>query len=476
MDHAPHLENAFDFIPSESDDEVSGIEGALPDFVRGDYYLNGPGRFQRGESSYRHWLDGDGMVTRVGFRSDGVECVSRFVRTQKLIDEDAAGRPLYRAFGTAFENDRLKPPGAATMSPNNVSVYQWNDSLLAFGEHALPIRLDPRTLETNAEETFGGSLNSISPFSGHPKIDGETGELFNFGISFSASRPTLTFYRIAEQHLRLLNRTRLPIPGPYSVHDFGISPNCAVFHLGPYVLDFEALRTERKTTMEALTWEPHRGTRLLVLSRETGEPVMDVPIGNRYSLHHINSFEREGRLVVDLIEYDKPIYDQYHAVPLLFQTVERASPVRYELDLARRTVAGRIELPPAGGADFPAIDPRQATRPYDEFWMLSMAAAPQPGRKFFNELSRTSWNAAGRIDAYQAPAGHYFGGEPVIVSEPGSTPSSVVICPIFDAAARETQVAVFNAYALSNGPIARLRMAAPWRLGFHGSFCPAANP
>lgn len=473
MDHAPHLENAFNFIPIEHSERRLNLDGTLPEFLRGDYYLNGPGRFHRGQSSYRHWLDGDGMITRVSFQSDGVECVNRFVRTEKLVEEEAAGRPVYRTFGTAFENDRLKPPGAATMSPNNVSVFRWNESLLAFGEHALPIRLDAQTLETDAEENFGGSLNSISPFSGHPKIDGVTGEMINFGISFSASRPMLTFYGLAESPPHLLRRTRVPIPGPYSVHDFGVSPRYAIFHLGPYVLDFGALRAQGKTTMESLDWEPQRGTRLLALSRETGEPVLEASIGDRYCLHHINSFEQEGLLIVDVVEYDQPIYRQYQEVPNIFESVGAGTPVRYELDLERRALVSRTELPPLVGPDFPAVGQNQSTRPYDEFWMLSISGDQKPGRKFFDQLTRTSWSAGGQVDIYQMPRSCYFGGEPVVVNDPNCSENSVVICPIFDAAARETQFAVFNAFDLASGPIARLQTPSPWRLGFHASFYPA---
>ena len=61
-DHAPGLEKAFEFVPSEGREEIRSIRGEIPDFLSGTYYVNGPARFGRGEHRYDHWLDGDGMV------------------------------------------------------------------------------------------------------------------------------------------------------------------------------------------------------------------------------------------------------------------------------------------------------------------------------------------------------------------------------------------------------------------------------
>src|SRR6185295_2047226 len=190
VDHAPGLERAFSFVPEERSAELLQVEGEIPSFLRGTYYLNGPARFARGDVRYRHWLDGDGMVCALRFDDGGARLTARFVRSAKLAAEEATGRALYRAFGTAFPGDRLVR-GIALESPINVSVYSWAGALLAFGEQGLPWELDPDTLETRSPFNFGGALNPLSPFAAHPKIDPATGELFNFGISFSATQPSL---------------------------------------------------------------------------------------------------------------------------------------------------------------------------------------------------------------------------------------------------------------------------------------------
>jgi len=330
---------------------------------------------------YRHWLDGDGTVCSLQFGGGQVQFTNRFVRSKKFKEESEQGRCLYRTFGTAFKDDQLKH-GLGLESPANVSVYPFNGTLLAFGEQGLPYELDPQTLETRGEYTFGGRLNAISPLSAHPHIDLETGEMFNFGISFAARRPCVQVYRIGPDG-EIIYRKRVSIEQPCSMHDFNLSPSYVLIYLSPYTLDMEVLTGQSGTIMDALRWEPEQGSRLLVLSRETGEKLADIAVGSRYCLHHINAFEQAGQLVVDLIELDRPVYDQYQVLPDLFTDAPRARPVRLIVDPEKWQVSERREIDYTVSQDFPAIDPRRALRSYEDLWLLGIsatAAAAVPGR------------------------------------------------------------------------------------------------
>src|SRR5258708_16997937 len=106
-DYAPLIERAFSLEPRDESYVVENIEGEVPGYVRGSYYLNGPARFSRGGLNYRHWLDGDGMVCALRFANGGVHFTSRFVRSTKFVTEEEAGHPIVRTFGTTFEGDRL---------------------------------------------------------------------------------------------------------------------------------------------------------------------------------------------------------------------------------------------------------------------------------------------------------------------------------------------------------------------------------
>jgi all-trans-8'-apo-beta-carotenal 15,15'-oxygenase len=470
LDHAPGLERAFSFVPAERTAERLRVEGKIPAFLRGTYYLNGPARFARGEVRYRHWLDGDGMVVALRFESEGACLTARFVRGTKLTGEEAAGRALYRAFGTSFPDDWLVR-GIALESPLNVSIYPFGSTLLAFGEQGLPWELDPETLETRGLFTFGGALNLVSPFAAHPKIDPDTGELFNFGISFSAAQPSLNLYRFGAAG-ELIYRRRLALPEPRSLHDFCLAGRHVAFFLSPYRLDMEALR-EGCTLLDSLRWEPEKGSHLLIARRDDGELVASVPVGSCYVLHGINAFEdpeNADRLIVDVLELDRPVYDQY-SVPDLFTDVASGRPVRLTVDLPTGTLVDRLEIAYDRAPDFPAIDPELAGRPYEDFWMLGISHTGSPGRKTFDQVIHASWAHPGRVDVWQAPPGHYLGGEPAFAPDPADPANrGAVICQRFDGATGESAFLVFDAFDVAAGPVAVLPLAQPLHLGFHALF------
>ncbi|MCB1057084.1 MAG: carotenoid oxygenase family protein [Acidobacteria bacterium] len=471
-DHAPGLERAFSGSPTETAYRISKIEGEVPAFVRGSYYVNGPARFERGAVRYRHWLDGDGMVCALHFGDDGVDFACRFVRSAKATAEDEAGTALFRTFGTAFDGDRLQH-GIGLASPVNVSVYPFAGRLLAFGEQGLPLALDPLTLETQGEHTFGRRLNTVSPFAAHPAFDPESGEMFNFGVSFSARQPCLHLYRFAADG-ELLYRRRLSLDAPCSVHDFGLSEHHAIFHLGPYVLDMERLASPASTLMDSLEWQPDRGTRLVIADRETGELTAEVQLDAHYCLHLINAWEEGSALHVEILELERPVYDQYW-LPDLFTDVRHAQPVRYTIDLPSGRLVQRHGMDEHLMVDFPAIDPRRAGRSYPWFWVLGISATEQPGRKFFDRVLRGDWRSGGYADVYQAETGRLLGGEPVFIPDLSLAPEAgrgVVVCQEHDPAAGRSAFLVLDAFDLASGPVARLPLENPIHLGFHTTFHP----
>lgn len=485
IDHAPLLERAFEIEVVEGAWDLEP-EGEIPPFLRGDYYLNGPSRFRVGEIAYRHWLDGDGAVSRLHFgghsggHSDGgtVRFAQRFVRSRKFMDERTEGRALYRTFGTSFEGDRLKR-GIALESPANVSAFRFGKYLLAFGEQGLPYALDPTTLETHGEHTFDGRLNAVSPLSAHPCFDRESGEMFNFGVSFSSRQPSMTLYRFTPDG-DLVYRRRHPLPYPCSTHDFILSDTYAIFYLSPYVLDVAGMMGGDQSIMDGLSWEPERGSRLLVFDRETGDAIADVSIGNRYCLHLINSFEEDpeasgdgsGRLVVDVVELERPVYDQYQVLPDLFVDAPSGGPRRFVLDRDTWEIVDRATVDYNVCPDFPAIDPRRAHRPYDDFWLLGMSAQGRPGRKFFDQVAHLRWSHPESPDVWNAPPHRYLGGEPVFLGDPASEDRGVVLCQEFDAESRRSAFLLFDAFSIDRGPIARLPVPHPMPLAFHASYEP----
>ncbi len=367
---------------------------------------------------------------------------------------------MFRTFGTAFAGDELKR-GIGLISPVNVSIYACAGTLLAFGEQGLPWEIDPHTLETRGVYTFAGQLNEVTPFSAHPKIDHHTGEVFNFGVSFSPGHPVVNVFRFTRDG-RLLYRRRVPLPYASSMHDFAISGRYLVFYVSPLVMAMDAL-LNGGTVMDALSWRPELGTHVLVLSRETGEPVASLAAGDRHCLHLVNAFDRADgrRLVVDLIEFEKPLYPEYQVLPNLFTDTFRGRPVRLEIDVAGASIVERTEIAYDRSPDFPAHDPALTGLP--------ISRAGQPGRKFFDQLVRVDWPARS-VEVFQAAPCQYLGGEPLFIPDPADAGRGAVVCQMFDAERTASSFAMFDAFALSRGPVARVALPEAVPLLFHSVF------
>lgn len=466
-DFAPGLDAAFPNEFPEGDRQVRCTEGEIPPFVRGVYYLNGPARFGSGDFRYKNWLDGDGMVCALRFGASGVHFTTRYVRSTKLLAEQGARAPLFRAFGTAFPASRLNRTNNGLESPVNVSVYPLGNRILAYGEQGLPWELDPDTLETRGQFTFGGRLNEASPFAAHPKLDLHADEMFNFGIFFSSHTPKLYVYCFNKE--RLSYRKGVPLEYSCSVHDFALSKNYVVFYLSPYILNINNILQNGRTVIDSLQWEPDRGSKLLILSRRSGDVVAWIPVGNRYCLHLINAFEEGKNLHVDVLEFPEPIYPQYQTLPSLFTDVAPGVPTRFSIDLQKREVCDQSYVEYSQAPDFPALDPRKAMQRYEDFWMLGISAAGQRGRKFFDELVHANWTRPHAIHIYRTPGMTYLGGEPVFIGDPNST-QGVVICQEFAVRDQQSFFLLFDAFDVKKGPIARIPVGQALHLGFHATF------
>ncbi|MEQ1886252.1 MAG: carotenoid oxygenase family protein [Bryobacteraceae bacterium] len=462
QDLAPGLEKVFQPVSWEGSAKLSGITGTVPSWLRGSYYLNGPARFVRDGMQYKHWLDGDGMVRALHFGEDGVQFVARFVESIKLKDEREAGKFLYRGFGTSFPGDQLRHK-LMLEPPINVSVYPTAGKLLALGEQALPYELDRMTLETKGEFDFNGSLNAVSPFAAHAKLDGH---MVNFGVSFSATQPQLNVYEF-DKHGTMLKRRRHALQHQFSIHDFGITPTRTIFFLSPLIMDFQRFWGKGVSVMESLDWRPELGSDLLIMPRAgSNAKSFQVRAGNKYALHFINCFEEGNLLTVDMLELDEPVYKEYEPLPDVFATATPARPVRFVIDCDAQKLIGRTEMDYTLTPDFPSINPDLAGKQYNDFWMLGISEAGKPGRKFFDELVHGSW-ANGPGDKYRVPKGEYLGGEPAFA---GNNSEGVIISQHYAPEKGICEYLLFDAFNVSKGPIAQLPLPGFTHPGFHSCF------
>src|SRR5258706_5769943 len=148
------------------------VSGTLPRELNGALVRNGPNPLFPDPAE--HWFTGDGMIHRFAFAGGEVRYRNRWVRTKRWQAEQAAGCNLPVGFDPTTPNAASFDDGVA-----NTNVLLHGGRLLALEEADRPVELDAHSLATLGPVDFGDRLNG--PFTAHPKLDPQTGELLFFG-------------------------------------------------------------------------------------------------------------------------------------------------------------------------------------------------------------------------------------------------------------------------------------------------------
>mmetsp|Transcript_44997 Transcript_44997/g.89114 ORF Transcript_44997/g.89114 Transcript_44997/m.89114 type:complete len:664 (+) Transcript_44997:206-2197(+) len=150
------------------------LEGSLPNGLEGTLYMVGPGRFERGDQIYKHFLDGDGFVSAWCLKGGRVTSRGGFVCTPEYVAEESAGKILFRgAFGTAKEGGTLANTfDIRSKNLANTNVIVWGGRMLALYEACHPSRLNADDLSFSGYDNLGGILRpGISASTGIPLMD-----------------------------------------------------------------------------------------------------------------------------------------------------------------------------------------------------------------------------------------------------------------------------------------------------------------
>jgi len=457
------------------------LEGTVPRGLRGILYRNGPGKMEAFGEPYQHPFDGDGMVTRFSFDESGVHYTNRFVQTRELRAEAAAGRMLYRNFGTNLPGGlrrnflRFKFKNAA-----NTSVILHGGRLLALWEGGLPHALDPETLETHGPYDYDGRLRNPAsrleralapylPFSAHAKRDLDTGELVNFGTIFGRKN-RLALYRVDARGVMEAPRF-VPLDELSFVHDFVLTRRYAVFFLPAVAFDIFRALVGLKTPVASLRAGDGKKAVILLVPRDGGAPRrFEVSAG--FVFHFVNGFDDEsGRVILDAMRLPAlPHADQVRSFLAGENTVlPQAYPTRFVVDAARGTVTEDrlFDFP----AELPTIDPRNVGRPYRTFWSLASNTNTDEASAFLTRVVRVEMPSGTSRSRDFAPD---LPGEPLFVPKPGApSEQGWVLVLVYRAASHRSELVVLEADTLD--VVCRLELPHHVPPGFHGTWVPRAG-
>lgn len=444
---------------------IERIEGTIPRELRGTLFRNGPGQNDVFGSPNGHWFDGDGMIAAFGFNNGSVSYSNRYVRTKYYEKEQAAKRMLYGGFAT-----RAPAPFPINLirgmkNPANTNVIVHNGRLLALWEGGRPWALDPATLETLGEESFGGTLPRGSFFTAHPHRDQKTGGIVNVG-SIMGAKPGIQPWSVSPGgkavRLRPIAMERADM-----VHDFGLTARHIVVLGGPFSVEPKRIVKflfGGGTIYDCFQWHPDEPMTVYISDREGHEPVRKYELPAALMFHVANAFDDGEDVVVDAI-----LYADDGALRIVADGFEGRVPADdpgklWRLRFQKDGKVSREQLSDLG-LEFVRIDDRRDSLPYRYAYPLVF----EKGDFSSSKIAKLDL-ATGRSALHDFGPGCYAG-EPVYVPRPESTQEDDgwLLSVVYDSNDHHSFVGVVPTEAFGRED-ARAHLPFHTPIGFHGNW------
>jgi len=281
------------------------LEGAVPLDLSGTYFRNGHGSFEIGKEKQPvlHPFDGDGMIIAAQFENGKVLFRNRFVQTEGYTREKNSNRALYRnTFGTQRKGGFL----ANMFDTNfknvaNTNVIYRAKRLFALWEGGLPHQLKPDSLETVGEESLGGLLEQNSQFSAHPRIDAKTGRLIISKTQRGLNKVTFTVYEFDDE-MKVVKERSFDMPGFAFCHDFVVTDNYYIFNQAPTILDPLPFLLGFKGVGSCISFDADSPAKLFLVPRDADRDVEIVELDPHFNFHYANAFDEGlGKVCFDLV-------------------------------------------------------------------------------------------------------------------------------------------------------------------------------
>jgi carotenoid cleavage dioxygenase-like enzyme len=442
------------------------LRGELPEWLSGTLVRVTPAVLDVAGASLRHWFDGLAMLNGFGVRDGQVSYGSRFLDTEARRAAQK-GEVGFAGFAQDPCRSLFKRVMAVATSPGydnaNVNVTKLGERYLAMTEVPMPVEFDPETLETVGAGRYKDRLGGHHA-TAHPHHDAERDELLAYVAHFGPRSSYRVFGQPAGSSKRRLIG-KLGVRRPSYMHSFGMSERYVVLAENPLVVNPLELGFSGKPFIQNYRWEPALGVRFIVMDRHSGEVRGTYEGPAFFCFHHVNSFERDGELVVDLCAYeDSSIIDLLEVDRL--RAGDRPPPAwlqRCRIDLDggdiqyERLAEPPMELP---RVNYPKVNGRDYRYAYGaSIHSLESDWSDQLVKADVTTGEATTWHEPG-----------CYPGEPVFVRTPGgqAEDDGAVLSVVLDAKAGRSFLLVLDGGSFEELARAEAPQLVPF--GFHGQF------
>lgn len=456
------------YLPATEHPEetVLPLIGSVPQDLRGTLYRNGPADWDHGGFRATHPFDGDGLIVKFTINNGEVRFRSRFVSTSKRRKEERGEGAHIR--GSYTQGKRLRDNvGRSPADTANTHAVVHASRLLALSDGGRPWAIDPKDLSTIGPCTFDGQLPRRSLFSPHPRIDPQTGELFNFGLEVSPSLEDRTIaclrcFRV-DPNGTLSQIAKIPTRHIHVQHDFAITPTYLVFALAPITIDpvRAALAGAGLGTIgDSAAYRPEQGMKIVLVPRDGG-PHRIIECDPLVYVHVDNAYEDRGDVVLDVVRHHDFDFLTTRLKNFRYEAPTMGWPARLRI-----TRSGTVEVTDyaTAPAEFPTHDERRTGR---EHRYTYLAAQPSNDQHVIIKIDRTT----------DTQYNHTFSpgliaGEPIFVprSDRAGEGEGWLLTVVYNSDEHRTELHILDASAVEQPAQAIAVLPGHHFPGFHGSF------
>ena len=328
--------------------------------------------------------------------------------------------------------------------------------------------LDPRTLADRGQSRWGGWFPTEG-VSAHTKVDEHTGELLFF--NYSVEYPYM-HYGVVSRDGDITNYVDIPLPGPRLPHDMAFTENWSILNDLPLFWDPEALADGHYSNR----FHRDMPSRFALIPRHgRTEDIRWFEAEPTFVLHWINAYEDGDEVVLDgFFQHNPTARGVARAVGPMkgFETLDtnvlqpRAHRWRFNLATGQTTEHSLSDRT----SEFAMINGRHGGRRY----RYSYNAIGADGLFAFDGLMKHDIEG-GTEEVISFPEGVFIS-ETVMAPREGSSGEDDGYLVTFssDVANDLSECLIFDAAALSEGPVARIRLPERICSGTHSTWAPLA--
>ncbi|MBU0835250.1 MULTISPECIES: carotenoid oxygenase family protein [Pseudomonadota] len=449
------------------------VEGDVPPDLNGRWYRSGPDPQYPPYLGDDIYVNGDGMISMFNFENGHVDFKMRYIQTERWKAERAARRSLYGKYRNPW-TDKPEVAGKSRGTANTAPIWHAG-RLLVLKEDHVPMAVDPDTLATLGDFTWNGQLKSKT-VTAHPKIDPVTGELLLFSYECEGDGSSPMCFLIEDKSGNLVKEEWFDPPYVGMVHDFAITTDYVIFPIFPTTMDPERL----KAGGDHWKWDGSLPSWVGIMPRAgSTTDIRWFKVPTSCGFHVINGFN-EGTIVhLDMM------ISKRNGFPYIGDIAGSAAdpqdgvpyPTRWSFDMTSNAVDGGFSsksLAPYGG-ELPLIDPRCVGRDYryayismvDPERRILMAGPTYMGANMIGKIDLTT----GEVQTYHGTDETSFQEGAFIPRGPGEDEGWYInIADRHDQ--NRSDLLIFDARAISEGPLATARLPIRLRSAFHTTWVP----